>query len=669
MTIRLLTPRGVIPANAIVSLDAATEASLVAEKVATNDLTGGVAWVPRSPSIDRAAVLFDRADQRAYLSDGLLLGGLGALAVVSGALVVGGTLTATPASGWKFTAGQWYRDGVAISGATALTYTLLNADLGKAIAFVPTSPAPTITAGIVTGSAPPFSTNLPALAGWVVTGDSIAWGSAAVPDTPELSWVNRAAAHLGVPIVNSAVSGTVLQNSAMSGGSAQSGNGLDNVVARMLGANQREGGIVAYGFNDMRYTGASGTFNVTAFTDCYRKYLNILIEGGYVPSKLLLVSPYYITDTGLASGSAGFQGQTRAGVLQFVAAVGQLAAEYGTYYVDMYQYMLANGAATLISGDNIHPNATPGHETIERGIHTATVTNTRAKPVLTVASPAANTLNWSFPAVSGATSYTVEWQLTGTYSGVYGGNVTGAALSGQFTGLTPGQYIVRAKATTAGGDSPWTFSSKVTVAAPAQTGVLFDGNFAGTADTALTSIDQAVGQRLVAATSYTGAVAVDGSGGCFSTTSNQGVLRTQDAAPAMPYILEFNLKKLTTISTDNNGVIFHAQAAANTHYFIRYNQPTGAWQLYRNLSSNPTKIGSDVAQTFADGTTKTCKVTVSDAGSSQVRILFEVDGATVIDFTDTTPLAFAGFVGMRLAGANTSTTGVHMTKLKLTQPS
>lgn len=44
MTIKLTTPRGVIPINAIVTLDAATEAALVADKVATTDLTGGVVW-------------------------------------------------------------------------------------------------------------------------------------------------------------------------------------------------------------------------------------------------------------------------------------------------------------------------------------------------------------------------------------------------------------------------------------------------------------------------------------------------------------------------------------------------------------------------------------------------------------------------------------------------
>lgn len=58
MTIKLLTPRGVIPINAVITLDAATEAALVADKVATTDLTGGTVWAgvknPASPPAGQA---------------------------------------------------------------------------------------------------------------------------------------------------------------------------------------------------------------------------------------------------------------------------------------------------------------------------------------------------------------------------------------------------------------------------------------------------------------------------------------------------------------------------------------------------------------------------------------------------------------------------------------
>lgn len=46
MTIKLLCGRGKFPANAIVTLDAPTEAGLIAAKQATADLTGGVVYVP-----------------------------------------------------------------------------------------------------------------------------------------------------------------------------------------------------------------------------------------------------------------------------------------------------------------------------------------------------------------------------------------------------------------------------------------------------------------------------------------------------------------------------------------------------------------------------------------------------------------------------------------------
>lgn len=53
MTIKLLTPRGIIPALAIITLDAATETALVGDKVATTDLTGGTVW---TGPVDRSSL-------------------------------------------------------------------------------------------------------------------------------------------------------------------------------------------------------------------------------------------------------------------------------------------------------------------------------------------------------------------------------------------------------------------------------------------------------------------------------------------------------------------------------------------------------------------------------------------------------------------------------------
>jgi len=56
------------------------------------------------------------------------LGG-GTVVSITGSGALGSVLTATLASGWTATSHQWLRDGVAISGATAATYTVQSADV------------------------------------------------------------------------------------------------------------------------------------------------------------------------------------------------------------------------------------------------------------------------------------------------------------------------------------------------------------------------------------------------------------------------------------------------------------------------------------------------------------------------------------------------------------
>ena len=68
------------------------------------------------------------------------------LPTISGTTAVGdvltatyGTATASEGGGAVSYAGQWNRDGVAISGATALTYTLVQADAGTTVSFTSTA--------------------------------------------------------------------------------------------------------------------------------------------------------------------------------------------------------------------------------------------------------------------------------------------------------------------------------------------------------------------------------------------------------------------------------------------------------------------------------------------------------------------------------------------------
>lgn len=86
-------------------------------------------------------------------ADGSVVNSGGSPVVFTGTLGVGQVITASPnsssAGSWTFTSGQWYADGVAISGATTLGYTQLVGDVGKTLTFVPTGVPFRGTAGVV----------------------------------------------------------------------------------------------------------------------------------------------------------------------------------------------------------------------------------------------------------------------------------------------------------------------------------------------------------------------------------------------------------------------------------------------------------------------------------------------------------------------------------------
>lgn len=197
-------------------------------------------------------------------------------------------------------------------------------------------------------------------------GDSITVGQQASDAAHQ--WINLVSAALsaGTPL-NQGIQGTVLQNSNDSGGAPRTNNGRDRYVSALLGTNKKEMAFVAYGFNDARYTGAPSTLNVANYTVDLREVVKGLLGGGYGPDRICIVSPYWISDTGLNTGSAGFTGQTRALFEQFVAAAASVAAEFGVYYADAYAAMRDNGGESLIYTDFIHP-IDAGHAVIAAAV-------------------------------------------------------------------------------------------------------------------------------------------------------------------------------------------------------------------------------------------------------------------------------------------------------------
>lgn len=185
---------------------------------------------------------------------------------------------------------------------------------------------------LLSGSALPSKlANLPGI------GDSITVGANAT--TAANRFLNRVAAALGATVTNYGIGGTVLQNSNGSGGAPLNNNGRDRFRGLFTGGSKKDFALIAYGFNDARYTAAPSTFNAAAYKNDYREILVGLLCDGYRRDQLLIVGPHYITDIGLKTGSEGFTGQTRAGFEEYVTTAREVAEEFGTLYFDSYTHM------------------------------------------------------------------------------------------------------------------------------------------------------------------------------------------------------------------------------------------------------------------------------------------------------------------------------------------
>jgi lysophospholipase L1-like esterase len=293
-------------------------------------------------------------------------------------------------------------------------------------------------------------------------------------------WTTLTATALGLTELNQGVAGTLLQHSTFinsAPGVAQVNNGRDRFVAALLGASQRMRTFVAYGLNDYCYVGGLGTdgsgtgCTLALYQSNLREVLNGLIAQGMRPGDIVLVGPYWMTDTGLGSGTAGFVMTTNLGSVAaaraqanaFIATALAVAVEYGTLYVDGAAAMSAIGAGA-VGTDNIHPNDT-GYAAIAAAAKAPVVANSKAAPIGVTAAKSASgamTVTWTAPPLVGGVTvmnYTVDYGLkssTGATPFTMTGDVTVSALTNTFTGLADGWYVARVKANYSDStSSPW----------------------------------------------------------------------------------------------------------------------------------------------------------------------------------------------------------------------
>lgn len=187
----------------------------------------------------------------------------------------------------------------------------------------------------------------------IAVGDSITIGGAG----GVAPFMDQVATAWGASLDNNGVAGSILQNGNDATGSSRSNNLMDSFVARTI-TPTAEAIVCAYGFNDGRYIGTDGGGNgypdtlspaifKASLQSCCRRWLQ-----RFGRANIWLVTPHYITDSGLTQGSTGFAGQSRAGFEAYVTACREVAQEFGVKLVDTYA---AGEPATRV--DHIHPDA------------------------------------------------------------------------------------------------------------------------------------------------------------------------------------------------------------------------------------------------------------------------------------------------------------------------
>lgn len=194
----------------------------------------------------------------------------------------------------------------------------------------------------------------------VFFGDSITYGVGASSEA--LTWRYRVASAKGWTGVNSGWSGTFLQNTVQNTvatiGAAADSNGRDSYISRINGHDAKFVTIL-YGTNDILFSDAAYTAAL------YQNDLSEIVAGvislGIYKHNIIIGSPPYMT--GYTTSSSPYNAGSALKHAQYVAAAAAVAAARDTKYIDVYAWMAANGADSLLDPDGVHPNDW-GHQEI-----------------------------------------------------------------------------------------------------------------------------------------------------------------------------------------------------------------------------------------------------------------------------------------------------------------
>jgi len=462
-----------------------------------------------------------------------------------------------------------------------------------------------------------------------IDGDSIGRGVSASPVTN--GWANSQSVTMGATLSNRSIDGTVVSNQ-----DALANNLRDTFQTDLLGANLKASAIICRSYNDARRPASS----VSEFAIDYREIVTrCLMADAYNYSTLLVAQPYYITDMGLVTGTAGFTGQSRAGFETYVDTVTAIAQEWGLPLIPFYDYLKNNATdraayiADVDGNDKIHPTNT-GHTLLATIARAQTyVANTRPRPTnLAFIASASGSFTVRWDRVASAASYEIEYGLFSSLNFSAGSTTAAqagtATISKTVSGLSESVYIARVRAAFSdGGKGPWS----LTTIAYAVAGSLVEtingltGSLAGANSTTLESTTPTTGTWTKHPTSTVG-MALNGSSRIRGSTSNHYSLYTL-ASAAIPtggrvYSESdvFNGGSFT-VSTLNQGVVARLDATNRICLFACYNGQT--IRLFYLNNTTFTQLG--IYTPAATLTTYTLRL---EAGDAVQRVY--LDGVPVI---------------------------------------
>jgi hypothetical protein len=151
-------------------------------------------------------------------------------------------------------------------------------------------------------------------------------------------------------------------------------------------------------------------------------------------------------------------------------------------------------------------------------------------------------------------------------------------------------------------------------------------------------------------------------------SSTTGAVYIPSGIPASAnYTVEADVHLASNLTNDMAGVFGRADPASVSAYYVRYEQPTKRWVLYRVVNGTLTSLGQSPTQALTAGSTYRLALVMA---GTRIRVL--VDGVQAVSVNDAT-ITVTGLAGIALGYGPapttvTGSTGIHLDNFRISPP-